>query len=129
MVHHSHSPIYLWSAEGPHNNICLCFFHVLQILFLKNMSNWQATWEHLQTQSSGKRTRVDAMSARKNRKRSSSAPHEIIVQRHASEPDNKQTFKPRQPREFVNFEYGSYLIMSGLSIRFGSFGLSAILIF
>ena len=38
-------------------------------------------------------------------KKGGSAPHEIIVQRLAAEPDNKQTYKPMQPREFVNFEY------------------------
>ncbi len=38
-------------------------------------------------------------------KKGGSAPHEIIVQRLAAEPDNKQTYKPVQPREFVNFEY------------------------
>ena len=64
----------------------------------------QALWNDLQAKMSGKRTRNDAMSGRK-KKSGSSAPHEIIVQRLASEPDTKQTFRPVQPREFVNFEY------------------------
>ena len=38
-------------------------------------------------------------------KKSGSSPHELIVQRLASEPDNKQTFRPVQPREFVAFPY------------------------
>jgi hypothetical protein len=33
------------------------------------------------------------------------APHKIIVQQLASEPDTKQTFRPVQPMKFVNFEY------------------------
>ena len=37
--------------------------------------------------------------------KSGSAPHELIVQRLASEPDNKQAFCPVQPREFVAFPY------------------------
>ena len=36
-------------------------------------------------------------------KKSGSAPHEL--QRLSSEPDNKQTFRPVQPREFVVFPY------------------------
>ena len=64
----------------------------------------QALWNDLQAKMSGKRTRNDAMSGHK-KKSGSSAPHEIIVQRLASEADTKQTFRPVQPREFVNFEY------------------------
>lgn len=30
---------------------------------------------------------------------------ELVVQRLTAEPDNKQTFRPVQPREFVEFEY------------------------
>ena len=29
---------------------------------------------------------------------------ELVVQRLTAEPDNKQTFRPVQPREFVQFE-------------------------
>ena len=47
----------------------------------------QALWNNLQAKKSGL-----------------SAQHEIIVQRLASEPA-KQTFRPVQPREFVNFDY------------------------
>lgn len=64
----------------------------------------QAAWNDLAAKMSRKRTRTDAMSARKNKK-GSNAPHEIIVQRLASEPDNKQTFKPVQPGEFVSFDH------------------------
>ena len=59
------------------------------------------TWDRLKQQMGNKRTATDS-----NRKtKSASAPHEIIVQRLASEPDNKQTFRPVQPREFVEFLY------------------------
>ncbi|CAB4043326.1 Hypothetical predicted protein, partial [Paramuricea clavata] len=66
------------------------------------MSNKRkATWDRLKQQMANKRTAPDA-----NRKaKGSSAPHKIIVQRLASEPDNKQTFRPVQPREFVDFPY------------------------
>ena len=67
-----------------------------------NMNNKRkVTWDRLKQQMSNKRTKPDA--ARKTK--SSSAPHEIIVQRLASEPDNKQTFRPVQPQEFVDFPY------------------------
>ncbi len=59
------------------------------------------TWDRLKQQMGNKRSATDS-----NRKsKSSSAPHEIIVQRLASEPDNKQTFRHVQPREFVEFPY------------------------
>ena len=64
----------------------------------------QAVWKELGEKMSGKRRGNDAISGRK-KKATSSAPHEIIVQRLASEPDTKQTFRPVQPREFVNFDY------------------------
>ena len=58
-------------------------------------------WDRLRQQMGNKRAATDS-----NRKtKCSSAPHEIIVQRLASEPDNKQTFRPVQPREFVEFPY------------------------
>ena len=34
------------------------------------------------------------------------APHQLVVQRLSAEPDNKQTYRPVQPREFVCFEFG-----------------------
>ena len=61
----------------------------------------KATWDRLKQQMTAKRTKPDATRKTKG----SSAPHEIIVQRLASEPDNKQTFRPVQPREFVEFPY------------------------
>ena len=58
-------------------------------------------WDRLRQQMGNKRAATDS-----NRKtKCSSAPHEIIVQRLASESDNKQTFRPVQPREFVEFPY------------------------
>ena len=39
------------------------------------------------------------------RSKKGSAPHELVVQRLAAEPDPKQTYKPVQPREFVRFEF------------------------
>ncbi|CAH3044238.1 unnamed protein product [Pocillopora meandrina] len=51
-----------------------------------------------------KRKRPDPRGKGKSKK-SGSAPHELIVQRLASEPDNKQTLRPVQPREFVAFPY------------------------
>ncbi len=64
----------------------------------------QAIWNELNAKMSAKRTKNDTGTRGKNKK-GGSAPHEIIVQRLAAEPDNKQTYKPVQPREFVNFEY------------------------
>jgi hypothetical protein len=63
----------------------------------------QAVWNELQAKMSAKRTKSDGGVRAKNKK--GNAPHELIVQRLAGEPDNKQTYKPVQPREFVNFEY------------------------
>ncbi|CAB4002129.1 Transient receptor potential cation channel subfamily M member 6 [Paramuricea clavata] len=50
---------------------------------------------------SGKRIRNDVSRKNKN----GSTPHEIIVQRLVSEADNKQTYRPIQPRESVGFEF------------------------
>ena len=67
------------------------------------MMKRQAVWNDLQAKMSAKRTKSKATSTRgKNKK--GNAPHEI-VQWLAAEPDNKQTYKPVQPREFVNFEH------------------------
>ena len=46
-----------------------------------------------------KRTRADTGKRGKN----ATLPHELVVQRLAAEPDNKQTFKPVSPQEFVVF--------------------------
>ncbi len=61
----------------------------------------QVTWNNLNAKVSAKRTRADGM----NRGKTSVAPQEIVVQKLSSEPDNKQTYRPVQPREFVAFEY------------------------
>ena len=39
-------------------------------------------------------------------------PHGIIVQGLSSEPNNIQTFKPIQPREFVSFEYKELTLLN-----------------
>ena len=62
----------------------------------------QAVWADLQAKMSAKRAKNET---RSKNKKEFKAPHELIVQRLAAEPDNKQTYKPVQPREFVNFEY------------------------
>ncbi len=63
----------------------------------------QAVWNELQAKMSTKRTKNDMHARSKNKK--GNAPQELIIQRLAAEPDNKQMYKPVQPREFVNFEY------------------------
>ena len=67
------------------------------------MKRRQETWDRLNREMSGKRTKSgDAMSGRKKK---GSAPTEIIFQRLASEADSKQTYRPVQPREFVEFPF------------------------
>ena len=68
------------------------------------MNKRKNVWNRLQGEMKNKRTRPDPRGKGKNKK-SGSAPHELIVQRLASEPDNKQTFRPVQPRDFVTFSY------------------------
>ena len=63
----------------------------------------QVVWNELQAKMSAKRTNNEMGAHSKNKK--GNAPHELIVQRLAAEPDNKQTYTPVQPREFVSFEY------------------------
>ena len=58
-------------------------------------------WKALQEKMSNKRTQ-QAIRPRKGAK-GTAAPSDIIVQRLTAEPDNKQTFRPVQPREFVEF--------------------------
>ena len=58
-------------------------------------------WKVLQEKMSNKRTQ-QAIRPRKGAK-GTAAPSDIIVQRLTAEPDNKQTFRPVQPREFVEF--------------------------
>ena len=63
----------------------------------------QETWDRLHGEMSEKRTKSgDAMSGWKKK---GSAPSKIIVQRLASEADSKQTYRPVQQREFVQFPY------------------------
>ena len=40
------------------------------------------------------------------------APHEIVVQQISAEPDNKHTFRPVQPREFVEFHYAELTLQN-----------------
>ena len=61
-----------------------------------------ALWNELAQKMSAKHTRKDGQ---KCNGKTQSAPHEVIVQRLSSEPDNKQTYKPIQPCKFVSFEY------------------------
>lgn len=63
----------------------------------------QDVWNELRRKMGTKRTKVDAGTRGKNKK--GNAPHEIIVQRLTAEPDNKQTYRPVQPREFVSYEF------------------------
>ena len=68
------------------------------------MNKRQNVWNRLQEEMKAKRKRPDPRGKGKSKK-SGTAPHELIVQRLASEPDNKQTFRPVHPREFVPFTY------------------------
>ena len=58
----------------------------------------QQAWNDLENKMKHKRIKANALQQRG--KKAGSAPHELM-----SEPDNKQTFKPVQPREFVTYEY------------------------
>lgn len=61
----------------------------------------QALWNELQAKMGAKRARAETGKRGKN----ATAPHELVVQRLAAEPDNKQTFKPVSLQEFVAFDY------------------------
>ena len=61
----------------------------------------QAMWNELKAKMAAKRARAETGKRGKN----ATAHHELIVQRLAAEPDNKQTFKPVSPREFVAFDH------------------------
>ena len=63
-----------------------------------------ATWYMLKEQMARTRTRNDY---RKNAKQSQ---QEIIVKRLSSEADNKQVYKPIQPRRFVEFDYEDFTL-------------------
>ena len=62
----------------------------------------QDVWDDLEGKMRQKRTRIDAAA---QRGKTGAAPHELVVQRLAAEPDNKQTYRPVQPREFVSFKF------------------------
>ena len=62
-------------------------------------------WDELQGKMRQKRTRVDGNA---QRGKTGAAPHELVVQRLSSEPDNKKTYRPVQPREFVTFEFSEF---------------------
>lgn len=57
----------------------------------------QTTWNNLHAKISTKRIKTD-------RGKPGTSPQELVVQRLSSEPDNKQTYRPVKPREFVPFE-------------------------
>ena len=81
----------------------------------------KATWDRLKQQMTAKRTKPDAT----RKAKSQSAPHEIIVQRLTSEPDNKQTFRPVQPREFAQFPYEEFTLENLKKAYATHFGLSS----
>jgi hypothetical protein len=56
-------------------------------------------WAELHNKMKSKRSKDQRV-----KKTTGSAPHELIVQRLAAEPDHKQTYKAVQPREFVAYE-------------------------
>ena len=61
----------------------------------------KALWNELQGKMGAKRVRAETGKCGKN----ATVPHELVVQRLAAEPDNKQTFKPVSPLEFVPFDH------------------------
>ena len=81
----------------------------------------KATWDRLKQQMTAKRTKPDAT----RKAKSQSAPHEIIVQRLTSEQDNKQTFRPVQPREFAQFPYEEFTLENLKKACATHFGLSS----
>ena len=63
-----------------------------------------ATWTKLREQMARKRTRND------DRKNAKQSPQGIIVQRLSPEADNRQVYKPIQPRRFVEFDYEDFTL-------------------
>ena len=59
----------------------------------------QRAWNTLHDKMKNKTKKVKTIEQQGTK--AGSAPHELIVQRLASQPDHKQTFKSVQPREFV----------------------------
>ena len=72
----------------------------------------KAVWDNLAKKMSAKRTANTAPGHKAAGKTKGPIPHEIIVQRLASEPDNKQVYKPIQPREFVSFDYEEMTLLN-----------------
>ena len=66
-------------------------------------------WDNLAQKMSAKRTAKDGQ---KTSGKTPNAPSELIVQRLSSKPDNIQTYKPIQPREFVSFEYKELTLLN-----------------
>ena len=62
----------------------------------------QQAWAELHDKMKSKRSKANND---QRGKKTGSAPHELIVQRLAAEPNHKQTYKAVQPREFVAYEY------------------------
>ena len=90
--------------------ICLVFDFVSSFTpkylprYLENMPpKRQQAWNDLENKMKNKRKKANTVQQRG--KKAGSATHELMVQRLASEPDHKQTFKPVQPREFVAYGY------------------------
>ena len=65
------------------------------------MAKMNEVWKDLNAKMTAKRTRNQSGRG-KNPKATTK---ELVVQRLTAEPDNKQTFRPVQPREFVTFDY------------------------
>lgn len=72
----------------------------------------QQAWAELHNKMKSKRSNANND---QRVKKTGSAPHELIVQRLAAEPDHKQTYKAVQPREFVAYECGD-LTLTNLKI-------------
>jgi ppGpp synthetase/RelA/SpoT-type nucleotidyltranferase len=75
----------------------------------------QQAWAELNHKMKAKRAKANNDPQRG--KKTGSAPHELIVQRLASEPDDKQTYKAVQPKEFVTYECSTLSPSSKLTRR------------
>ena len=65
------------------------------------MAKMNQVWKELNAKVTAKRT---INHSGRNRSQKGTA-RELVVQRLTADPDNKQTFHPVQPREFIEFEY------------------------
>ena len=77
-------------------------------------------WKDLQAKMSAKRTKQNQAGRGKS---AGGAPRELVVQRLTSEPDNKQTYRPVQTREFVEFTFDELTLANLKSSCAAHFGL------